>query len=101
MMLSWIPFRAQSISDVFYMWSKVFNPYSYASLGMKENTYLITACLLISIFITWTVKNKLLPIFTKNKKVVLVCGEILVFSVLISLIIIFLRPINQFIYFQF
>jgi D-alanyl-lipoteichoic acid acyltransferase DltB (MBOAT superfamily) len=101
MMLAWIPFRAESIFDAFAMWSKILDPYSYGSLGMKENTYLITACLLISIFITWSVKNKLLPIIDKNNRRILIYGEILVFSVLIPLIIIFLRPINQFIYFQF
>ena len=101
MMLAWIPFRAESIFDAFAMWSKILDPYSYGSLGMKENTYLITACLLISIYITWSVKNKLLPIIDKNNRRILIYGEILVFSVLIPLIIIFLRPINQFIYFQF
>ena len=42
MMLSWIPFRASSLSDAFSMWSKLFNPFKYTWLGMRENTYLIT-----------------------------------------------------------
>jgi len=101
MMLAWIPFRAESISDTFSMWLKVLNPNSYGILGMQENTYLISAFLLFSIFISSTVKNKLLPLFDKDNRIILIYGEILLFSVMIPLIIIFLRPVNQFIYFQF
>ena len=48
-MLSWIPFRAQSLVDAFSMWATLFSPAQYTWLGMRENTYLITAILLIGI----------------------------------------------------
>ena len=83
------------------MWLKVLNPNSYGSLGMPENTYLISALLLLSILILWVVKNKFVPLIDKDNRIILVYGEILLFSVMFPLIIIFLRPINQFIYFQF
>jgi hypothetical protein len=82
------------------MWSKIFDPYAYGNLGMKENTYLVVAILLIGFFSTWIIKNKILPSI-KNNRIILIYGEILLFSIMIPLVIIFLRPINQFIYFQF
>ena len=100
MMLAWIPFRAASINDTLTMWSKIFDPYAYGNLGMKENTYLVAAILLIGFFSTWIIKNKILPLI-KNNRIILIYGEILLFSIMIPLVIIFLRPINQFIYFQF
>ena len=42
MMLAWVPFRAQSVSDVVIMWFKIFDLKSYAQLSMRENTYLVT-----------------------------------------------------------
>ena len=101
MMLAWIPFRAETVSDSFLMWSKVINPNAYFELGMKENTYLVAAVIMISIFIAWIVKSKLNPFFDKSNRVILISSEIIFFSVLLPLVIIFLRPINQFIYFQF
>jgi len=36
MMLSWIPFRSESLDMAISMWAKVFNPYLYDSLGMSS-----------------------------------------------------------------
>ena len=58
MMLSWIPFRASSLSDAFSMWSKLFNPFKYTWLGMRENTYLITFLVLIGFFLFTYLKKK-------------------------------------------
>lgn len=101
MMLAWIPFRAESVTESFRMWSKIFNPFDYDSLGMRENTYLITAILLISVLLAYWIKMNLIPYLINTNKRILIAGESIVFSIIISLVIIFLRPINQFIYFQF
>ncbi|MDC0470436.1 MBOAT family protein [Candidatus Pseudothioglobus singularis] len=101
MMLSWIPFRAESLTNAIGMWLKVINISAYSSIGMRENTYLITFIILICIFIIYWVKKKLIPLLTKKNITMLLLSEILAFSIMTSLIIVFLRPINQFIYFQF
>ena len=100
MMLSWIPFRANSLGDAFSMWSKLFNPLQYTWLGMRENTYLITFLVLIGFFIVYLFKQKILPIINFSKYINLIFDSIFI-MILTSLVIIFFRAINQFIYFQF
>ena len=101
MMLAWIPFRAESMIITVGMWSKVVNPFDYTSLGLRENVYLVTAFILIGIFVTYWTKTKLIPFIAQKNNYLLIIGESLVFSIALPLVIVFLRPINQFIYFQF
>jgi len=101
MMLAWIPFRAESISATVVMWSKIIDPFAYTSLGMRENTYLIAFFVLICFFILFWVKNKIIPLVANKSQFLIFLGEVVVFSIMVPLVIIFLRPINQFIYFQF
>ncbi|XDZ70422.1 MBOAT family protein [Alphaproteobacteria bacterium LSUCC0744] len=100
MMLAWVPFRAESVSHTFVMWGKIFDPSAYLWLGMRENTYLITALFLLGIFLSYTVKEAILPKLQKFHLFIAV-ADILLVALMTSLVIIFLRPINQFIYFQF
>ncbi len=100
MMLAWVPFRADSLDNTFTMWSKVIDLSAYFSISMRENTYLVTALLTIGMLMIYWVKEKLLPVM-KNHIVLNFVGESIFFSIIISLIIIYLRPTNQFIYFQF
>ena len=96
-------FRAENLNDAVQMWLKVFDPSAYGVLGMRENAYLAAAFVMASIFLTYWVKNKLILIVMGMRRgdILVVAGEVLVFSIMIPLVIIFLRPINQFIYFQF
>jgi len=100
MMLSWIPFRSESLDVAINMWAKVFNPYLYGSLGMRENIYLATAVILVGIFTTYWVKHKLIPSINP-KSYLFILGEVVTFTIIFSLVVVFFRPINQFIYFQF
>ena len=100
MMLAWIPFRADSLENTFAMWSKVVNLSEYFSMSMRENTYLVAALMTIGMLMTYWVKEKLHPAI-KNYTVLNIAVESIFFSIIMSLIIIYLRPINQFIYFQF
>ena len=100
MMLSWIPFRANSLNDALDMWLKIFNPLAYTWLGMRENVYIITFLVLISFFIVYLFKVKILPIINSKKYILIICDIILI-TVVTSMVIIFFRSINQFIYFQF
>jgi len=75
MMLAWVPFRAQSISDVVIMWSKIFDLKSYTQLSMRENTYLVTFMFFCGFFITYFFKKKFFINLKKNlliKKILIV-----------------------------
>ena len=100
MMLSWIPFRANSLNDALGMWLKIFNPLAYTWLGMRENVYIITFLVLISFFIVYFFKVKILPIINSKKFISIICDIILI-TFVTSMVIVFFRSINQFIYFQF
>jgi len=82
------------------MWAKIFDPFLYNSIGMRENSYLVAAVIMFVFFSTFLVQKKLVPIL-KQHEVLYLAGELLVFLAILPLVIIFLRPINQFIYFQF
>jgi len=100
MMLGWIPFRAQSLDDTFLMWSKLFYISEYSYLSMRENSYLIAALITSGFLISFIVYNSN-NIFFNTKKFAGQFLEGLIFCIVIPLILIFLRPIAQFIYFQF
>ena len=99
-MLSWIPFRASSLSVTLDMWAKIINPFAYTWLGMRENIYLITFLILIGFFIIYFFKKKILPRLI-SMKLIIISLDIILMSVIFALVIIFFRSINQFIYFQF
>lgn len=100
-MLSWIPFRANSIKDTFLMWSKIFNPFAYSSLNLIENVYLITFVLLMGIFISYFIKKRINLNHKQPKTLIYYISDIVIISFLFCSTFIFFRPINQFIYFQF
>ncbi|PCJ25982.1 MAG: alginate O-acetyltransferase [Flavobacteriales bacterium] len=99
-MLSWLPFRENNLSDVFIMFKKLFIINGFFNRSFSENTYLITALLLILTIISFLIHKYLLE---KIKKNLLLYSAILVITVsfLTILDLTFLRPISQFIYFQF
>jgi D-alanyl-lipoteichoic acid acyltransferase DltB (MBOAT superfamily) len=99
-MLGWIPFRASSVSETAKMFGTVFQPAQYTWLGLRENTYLITALLLVGILITYYVIHNILPLM-RRRVLPAVMGESMAFAVMFGLVFVFLRPIKQFIYFQF
>lgn len=100
MMLSWIPFRAESAQEAFSMWVKVLDVSTYTTLNMRENVYLITALLLLTFFLTHWIKETLGRLM-KNRPVVSMALETVVYAAMIPLVVVFLRPVSQFIYFQF
>ncbi|MCA9994190.1 MAG: MBOAT family protein [Anaerolineales bacterium] len=95
-MLAWVPFRAESLTATVGMWSKVVNPLAYTSLNMRENVYLVTAIILVGLFAAKWIQSLFKPSNTLT-----FFGETVAYAVMIPLIIVFLRPIAQFIYFQF
>jgi alginate O-acetyltransferase complex protein AlgI len=97
-MLAWVPFRAESIHDAIAMYGKLLVPSAYLWLGMRENTYLVAFMLVVASVATWFVYEKRHRLFGRNTGFIL---ETLVLAIMTGLVFIFLRPINQFIYFQF
>jgi D-alanyl-lipoteichoic acid acyltransferase DltB (MBOAT superfamily) len=99
-MLGWIPFRSQSLSDAFARWAKVIDPRQYRSLGLRESTYVIAAVLLLMIIIAFGFNRWVRPPLEQHRFAWSLV-ETVGLTVAISLAFIFLRPISQFIYFQF
>jgi len=99
-MLAWVPFRAQSISDVMIMWLKIFDLKSYAQLNMRENTYLITVMIFCGFFITYLLKKRIYHQFHSKLFTSKIFNCFLI-GFIIFFVIIFFRSNNQFIYFQF
>jgi hypothetical protein len=82
------------------MLGKLFIPHNYSYYTMRENNYIITALMLILFLITFLVNHYL------EKKVneipILAFGiNCIKFTIIIIFVFTFLRPISQFIYFQF
>jgi D-alanyl-lipoteichoic acid acyltransferase DltB (MBOAT superfamily) len=99
-MLGWIPFRAESLGAALAMWSKLFVPSQYLTLGMRENAYLTGALVLVGVVAAWVANEYVFPALRRVPvawPVVQVAG----YTVAIALVFVFLRPISQFIYFQF
>jgi len=100
MMLGWIPFRCESLNDTFQMYLLILQPGAYTWLGMRENVYLVTALVLL-LFISYYFISRYLKHFVQNKPIARIVGDTVLYTIAISFTVVFLRPINQFIYFQF
>jgi len=100
MMLGWIPFRAENIRDTLIMWSKIFQPHEYISMGFRENMYIIAFILLLGMAFTYYMKGSLEALKNKTSRLLFISDFSFIF-VLIILVSVFLRPVYQFIYFQF
>ena len=99
-MLSWIPFRAKTLSDTFIMYKKVLTPSQYFYLTMRENNYIIAALLLVLVIVTYFSNEIIEPKINQNKWFSFFFHSIK-YTIIIILVFTFLRPISQFIYFQF
>lgn len=99
-MLSWIPFRAKSIEETVGMYALLADPDKYTWLGMRENSYLVTALLMLGFLMVWFAHQNYGRIRANSTR--LAFGiDTAVIGIAGSLVFVFLRPITQFIYFQF
>jgi alginate O-acetyltransferase complex protein AlgI len=99
-MLSWLPFRENSLENVLIMFKKLFIIDGFFKRSFSENTYLIVALLLILTILSFLVHKYLLDRIKNN---IYIYSSILMVSIFILTLLdlTFLRPISQFIYFQF
>jgi len=103
-MLSWIPFRAESISASLAMWKKIFSWHEYSWLGMRENIYLIVSLVFLCVIGSYFLRKWYVHTVESGGgkyAVFRISLESVMFAIIIGLVFVFLRPIQQFIYFQF
>ena len=60
-MLSWIPFRAENLTDTFELYGRLLNPNTLIGMGLRENTYLIAAMVMASFAFAWGFAHLVLP----------------------------------------
>jgi D-alanyl-lipoteichoic acid acyltransferase DltB (MBOAT superfamily) len=100
-MLSWVPFRAQSLEQTFSMWAKVFTPTAYAGLGLRENYYLVAFLLTAGVATAYAFHGPLSEWLRRRSRPSIAITDTAAMGVVVALVFIFLRPVRQFIYFQF
>jgi len=99
-MLAWIPFRADGLSNVVGMLTHVVSPSAYVRMGLRENIYLVAAIVTLLVVIAKPAWVWIAP-WLDSRPLLRLPLETSIYAVAISLVFIFLRPIQQFIYFQF
>jgi alginate O-acetyltransferase complex protein AlgI len=99
-MIGWIPFRAKTVQDAMGMFIKLVSPHEYLYLGLRENTYIVAAIVLLSYILAFMFHQYGNRLAGKNL-VFKFTIETIVMGVLTAFVFVFLRPISQFIYFQF
>jgi hypothetical protein len=98
-MLGWIPFRANSLESSLALLGRVLDLSSYRGLAFRENFYLLVFLLACGMVVAWFITHGKTSLL--NRAWFRQAGEIIALSVMIFVVFIFLRPVSQFIYFQF
>lgn len=98
-MAAWIPFRAQNLAAAFAMHGKMLDPLQYFTMGLRENTYLVATLILLGMVATYGMKK--LWESRQRSGGIAFAYDSLSWAAQLSLVFIFLRPVSQFIYFQF
>jgi D-alanyl-lipoteichoic acid acyltransferase DltB (MBOAT superfamily) len=97
-MLSWIPFRAGSVTAALQLVAKVFDIHAYGHLSFRENFYLIIALIFVGMLLFYFV----ITMLRRTRSVwALAAVDTLATGACVFVVFIFLRPVAQFIYFQF
>ena len=81
------------------MLARVLDISSYRSLVFRENFYLLVCVFTVGLFLAWLINEARHSL--ADKTWLIQHGETCVLSVMLFALFIFLRPMNQFIYFQF
>jgi hypothetical protein len=99
-MLGWIPFRAPSLDYTFTVWSRLFDISHLTSRGLRESTYVVAAFALL-LTVAAPFAGRAAAALRSRYPAVSAPLALAGWSLLLALVIIYLRPISQFIYFQF
>lgn len=94
-----IPFRAATLTQTIELYSKIVQPRTYLRLSFRENFYLFVFLLMVGMlccgFLSRSRHIALQNILVRRTV------EVIVFSMMMFFVFVFLKPVNQFIYFQF
>lgn len=99
-MLGWILFRAADLHQAAIMMVQVSQPHGYRHLNFRENTYLVAALLFAVTLAAPVIAQAYRWLSTRLS----FCGLVInipKFAILAIFVFVFLRPIRQYIYFQF
>jgi alginate O-acetyltransferase complex protein AlgI len=99
-MLSWVPFRAANIKNSFIMFRKVIEPSGYFTYSLRENTFLICATITLLFLLNYFILHNITPKL-QRMPVLRFALNVTMYAVVVMIVFTFLRPISQFIYFQF
>ena len=100
MMLGWVSFRAEDLDTTFVLLSKVLNFNQYFLLGLRENNYIVAFLVTFGALIAKPLYEYFINLENRNLTKFLI-AETVIYCFTVPLIFVFLRPITQFIYFQF
>jgi alginate O-acetyltransferase complex protein AlgI len=109
-MLGWIPFRATSLDNALVMWGRLLTPEAWIRSGghgsapvlltLHRDSYYVAAGVMLLIVVAWAADRYVLPRL-ERRPALQTLAEGTAMAVMTPLVFLFLRPINQFIYFQF
>ena len=99
-MVGWIPFRAPSMNYTLTAWSHLVDPARYMSLNLRETTYIVAAVTLLGMLVLPFAWRRLVNGAERYPRAVMPV-MMLGWTVMLTMVFIYLRPQNQFIYFQF
>ncbi|HPU16940.1 MAG TPA: hypothetical protein PK808_12690, partial [Polymorphobacter sp.] len=99
-MVGWIPFRAPSLDYTFRLWARAFDVATLTQLGLRETTYIIAALMLVVTIAAPFARDGMVAL-RRRAPVLTAPPMVLAWTGLMMLVIVYLRPISQFIYFQF
>ena len=83
------------------MYGKLLQPSEYLHYSLRENNYLITVVLLIGLVSSYSLSKIKLDVTNPWMTATKIAFESIKYGIRLFLVFVFLRPISQFIYFQF
>ncbi|RPI42579.1 MAG: MBOAT family protein [Betaproteobacteria bacterium] len=98
-MLGWIPFRAGSLENSLALLGRTLDLSSYTRISFRENFYLVTFLLLVGMLLLRAVTSPHVHRSWGMRMQQL--ADVAMLSAVMFVVFVFLRPISQFIYFQF
>lgn len=97
-MLGWIFFRAPTLDQAFGMVLRAFDPTALGTLAMRENNYILTFLYFAGLLmVAGLMRMKSLSVPGPLRYGAITLGN----AIMIAAVILFLRDVQQFIYFQF
>ena len=98
-MLGWIPFRAEDLDQALTLLTILLSPDKWFFMGLRENTYLVAFLLLVGVKIAYLANQTVFKTKWSFFSLEIIRWPVTV--IVCALILVYLIPLDQFIYFQF